>query len=73
MIEEGLHDEIMEGCVPIELYEWDVMYSQRKMLSQLVILSIKIFIFYFFKALQQGVKKHCQMSEFRACVSGLKH
>lgn len=67
VIEEGLHDEMMEGG-----YSYRVIHMGCDVFSEGDVES-KSLAFMFSKALRQRVKKHCQVSEFRAYVSGLKH
>lgn len=68
VIEEGLHGEMMEGRC-----SYRVIHMGCDVFSEGDAESIAHLIHQNPKALRQGVKKHCQVSEFRAYVSGLKH
>lgn len=70
MIEGGLHDEIMEGWCPYRVIHMGCnVFSEGDVESIGNFINQKSLAFMFSKALRQGVKKHCQMSE---CAS-LEH
>ncbi len=71
VIEEGLHGEMMEGrCSYRVIHMGCDVFSEGDVESITHLIHQNLM---FSKALRQGVKKHCQVSEFGAYVSGLKH